>query len=96
MGTSFRSFQPYGPAAALDAMADARVEETRTGELTRANWLPDTLEDAAAAGLTDIDTTQAIRTPDRWPVLGDPAGCATRRSAELAGQQRSAGRREGA
>jgi uncharacterized protein len=60
IGTSFRSFQPDGPAAALDAMAAARVEETRTGELTRANWLPDTVEDAAAAGLTDIDTTQAI------------------------------------
>jgi uncharacterized protein len=60
IGTSFRSFQPGGPAAALDAMAAARVEETRTGELTRENWLPDTVEDAAAAGLTDIDTTQAI------------------------------------
>ncbi|WP_129787959.1 alpha/beta hydrolase [Promicromonospora panici] len=60
MGTSFRGFQPDGPAAALDDMADARTEEARTGELTRANWLPDTLEDAAAAGLTDIDTTQAI------------------------------------
>jgi uncharacterized protein len=60
IGTSFRSFQPDGPAEALDGMAAARVEETRTGELARANWLPDTVEDAAAAGLTDIDTTQAI------------------------------------
>jgi hypothetical protein len=60
IGASFRSFQTDGPAAALDAMADARLEETRAGELTRVNWLPDTLEDAAAAGLTDIDTTQAI------------------------------------
>lgn len=60
IGASFRGFQPDGPASALDAMADARTEETRTGELTRANWLPDTLKDAAAAGLTDIDTTQAI------------------------------------
>jgi fermentation-respiration switch protein FrsA (DUF1100 family) len=60
MGTSFRGFQPDGPAAALDAMADARTKEARTGDLTRENWLPDTLEDAAAAGLTDIDTTQAI------------------------------------
>jgi fermentation-respiration switch protein FrsA (DUF1100 family) len=60
IGTSFRGFQPDGPVAALDAMADARTEEARTGELTRENWLPDTLEDAAAAGLTDIDTTQAI------------------------------------
>jgi uncharacterized protein len=60
MGTSFRGFQPDGPVFALDTMADARIEETRTGELTRVNWLPDTLTDAAKAGLTDIDTTQAI------------------------------------
>lgn len=60
MGTAFRSFQPDGAAAALDTMADARIEETRSGELTRVNWLPDTLEEAAAVGLTDIDTTQAI------------------------------------
>jgi fermentation-respiration switch protein FrsA (DUF1100 family) len=60
IGSAFRSFQPDGPAAALDALADARTEETRAGELSRVNWLPDTLDDAAAAGLTDIDTTQAI------------------------------------
>ncbi|GAA2108472.1 alpha/beta hydrolase [Streptomyces synnematoformans] len=60
MGTSFRSFQPDGPVAALQAMAGARTEEARTGVPARTNWLPDTLADAAAAGLTDIDTTQAI------------------------------------
>ncbi|AXB41606.1 alpha/beta hydrolase [Amycolatopsis albispora] len=60
MGTSFRGFQPDGPVAALDAMAAARLGETRTGELTRVNWLPDTLAEAAAAGLSDVDTTQAI------------------------------------
>ncbi|SES38821.1 alpha/beta hydrolase [Lentzea albida] len=60
MGASFRGFQPDGPVAALDAMAAARTEENRTGELTRLNWLPDTLSDAEAAGLTDLDTTQAI------------------------------------
>ncbi|MBN6040255.1 alpha/beta hydrolase [Amycolatopsis sp. 195334CR] len=60
MGTSFRGFQPEGPAAALDAMAAARLEENRTGELARLNWLPDTLDEAAVAGLTDVDTTQAI------------------------------------
>ncbi|WP_419995777.1 alpha/beta hydrolase [Streptomyces boninensis] len=60
MGTSFRSFQPDGPAAALDALADTRTAEARSGGMTRVNWMPDTLEDAAAAGLTDIDTTQAI------------------------------------
>ncbi|MBT2411011.1 alpha/beta hydrolase [Streptomyces sp. ISL-12] len=60
IGTAFRGFQPDGPATALDALADARTEEIRSGEPARVNWLPDTLEDAAAAGLTDIDTTQAI------------------------------------
>ncbi|MGI5143141.1 MULTISPECIES: alpha/beta hydrolase [unclassified Streptomyces] len=60
MGTSFRSFQPDGPAAALERMAEARTEESRSGEPARVNWLPDTLEEAAAAGMTDIDTTQAI------------------------------------
>jgi hypothetical protein len=37
MGTSFRSFHPEGAAIALDAMARARTEEIRTGELTRDN-----------------------------------------------------------
>ncbi len=60
IGSAFRSFQPEGPAAALDALAGTRTEETHSGELSRVNWLPDTLDDAAAAGLTDIDTTQAI------------------------------------
>ncbi|GLY39010.1 alpha/beta hydrolase [Amycolatopsis sp. NBRC 101858] len=60
IGTAFRGFQPGGPAAALDAMAAARTQENRTGELNRANWLPDTLDDARAAGSTDVDTTQAI------------------------------------
>ncbi|GHI98751.1 alpha/beta hydrolase [Streptomyces olivaceus] len=66
MGISFRGFQSGSPAAALDALADARIEEARTGETGRVNWLPDTPEDAAAAGLTDIDTTEAVtyyRTP---------------------------------
>lgn len=60
MGTSFRGFQPDGPVAALEAMATARTEENRTGELGRESWLPDTLGDAEAAGITDVDTTQAI------------------------------------
>lgn len=60
MGAAFRGFQPDGPAAALDALAEARTRENRTGELSRVNWLPDTLAEAAAAGLTDLDTTQAI------------------------------------
>ncbi|WP_305788396.1 alpha/beta hydrolase [Symbioplanes lichenis] len=60
IGASFRGFQPDGPAAALDAMARARIEETRTGELTRQQWLPDTMADAKQAGITDVDLLQAI------------------------------------
>lgn len=68
MGESWRSsgFSPDGPAAALDDLADARTREVKDGALTRVNWLPDTLEDAAAAGITDIDSVQAVtyyRTP---------------------------------
>ncbi|MFE5211975.1 alpha/beta hydrolase [Streptomyces sp. NPDC056600] len=60
IGTAFRGFQPNGAASALDHLADARIEESRSGEPARVNWLPDTLEEAAAVGLTDIDTIQAI------------------------------------
>ncbi|MCY1136461.1 alpha/beta hydrolase [Actinoplanes sp. Pm04-4] len=60
IGSSFRGFQADGPVAALDALAEARLEEVRTGVLTRENWLPDTLEDAEAAGVTDVDLLQAI------------------------------------
>ncbi|MFI5715510.1 alpha/beta hydrolase [Nocardia sp. NPDC051750] len=66
MGAAFRSFTPNGPAAALDELAEARTREVLAGQLNRVNWLPDTLADAQAAGITDIDTTQAItyyRTP---------------------------------
>jgi fermentation-respiration switch protein FrsA (DUF1100 family) len=60
MGTSWRSaaFSPDGPVAALDELAAARI----TGEdLDRLSWLPDTLDDAEAAGIDDIDTLQTIR-----------------------------------
>jgi fermentation-respiration switch protein FrsA (DUF1100 family) len=60
IGAAFRAFSPDGPAAALDHLADARTEEVRSEEAYRVNWLPDTLEDATAAGLTDIDTLQAV------------------------------------
>lgn len=66
IGSAFRGFQPEGAANALDALARARTEESARGESDVVNWLPDTLEDAAAMGFTDIDTTQAItyyRTP---------------------------------
>lgn len=68
MGNTWRSeaFAPEGPAAALDRLAAERTDEVLGGELGRHNWLPDTPEDAEAAGVTDIDNTQAIeyyRTP---------------------------------
>lgn len=68
MGESWRSqaFAPDGPAAAADDLAAARTHEVAAGTLTRLQWLPDTPEAAQAAGVTDIDTTQAItyyRTP---------------------------------
>ncbi|MCE0762377.1 alpha/beta hydrolase [Pseudonocardia kujensis] len=61
IGTSFRSFQPDGPAAALDALAAARLAENRTGELGRERWLPDTPAEADDLGVTDVDTMKAIR-----------------------------------
>lgn len=66
IGEAFRGFQPDGAAKSLDALAAARIDETARGVADIVNWLPDTLDDAAAMGLTDIDTTRAItyyRTP---------------------------------
>jgi uncharacterized protein len=66
MGDAFRGFQADGPVAALDALAEQRRGEVQSGELHRDNWLPDTPEEADAAGITDLDMRQAItyyRTP---------------------------------
>jgi len=60
LGEAFRGLQSDGPVAALDALATARTRENRTGDLARVRWLPDTTEEAAAAGMTDLDTTQAV------------------------------------
>ncbi|MFG1926465.1 alpha/beta hydrolase [Cryptosporangium sp. NPDC048952] len=68
MGSAWRSpaFAPDGPAAALDELAAARTKDVADGTLERVNWLPDTVDEAEAAGITDIDTMQAMtyyRTP---------------------------------
>lgn len=68
IGDAWRSvgFAPDGPAVALDGMATVRTREVQAKQPGRVNWLPDTLEDAAAAGIGDIDNIQAItyyRTP---------------------------------
>jgi hypothetical protein len=52
---SIRGFQADGLAVALDVVAGAPLEETRTGVLTRENWLPETMVEADTAGVTDID-----------------------------------------
>lgn len=66
IGTSFRSFATDGVVAELDALAAARTEEVLDDRLERTAWLPETVEEAEAAGIADIDTVQAItyyRTP---------------------------------
>ena len=62
VGEAFRSaaFAPEGPVEALDELARQRIDEVANGEPERVNWLPDTLEDAATLGITDVDTLQAI------------------------------------
>lgn len=73
MGAAWRSsvFSPDGPVAALDALARSRRDDLVVGRDTRVDWLPDTLEDARALGITDVDTGQAIRYY-RTPRGGNP------------------------
>lgn len=57
---------PAGAAAALDQLARARTHELVDGVDDRVPWLPDTMDEALQAGITDIDILQAItyyRTP---------------------------------
>ncbi len=71
IGEAFRGsgFSPDGAAVALDGLAASRATEVARGELVRVKWLPETPDEAVAAGLTDIDSTQAVRfyrTPRGW------------------------------
>lgn len=61
IGTAFRDAQEQGPASALDDLAAERRRDAASGEPSRRAWLPDTLAEAEDAGITDIDTLQAIR-----------------------------------
>ena len=62
IGGAFRGSvsAPGSLGAALDDLAHLRAEEVADGEPARVNWLPDTLDDAAALGITDVDTLQAV------------------------------------
>ncbi|MDD7965352.1 alpha/beta hydrolase [Actinomycetospora lemnae] len=86
IGGAFRAMAaatPAGVAGTLDALAAAPVD-VADGEGARQPWLPDTVEDARAAGVTDVDLLQAVayyRTPrghhprstNRRHVRSDPA-----------------------
>ncbi|MDD7935720.1 alpha/beta hydrolase [Actinomycetospora straminea] len=86
IGGAFRAAAaatPEGVAGTLDALAKLTLADV-TGADARRPWLPDTPEDARAAGVTDVDLLQAVeyyRTPrghhprstNRRHVRSDPA-----------------------
>ncbi|MGF7146725.1 hypothetical protein FHS96_000334 [Sphingomonas zeicaulis] len=68
IGRAFRQNEntPNAVEDVLEAVARQRTAEARGAAVRRDNWLPDTPEDAAAAGITDRDMLDAIdfyRTP---------------------------------
>ena len=68
MGRAFRQAQSEANAvtATLAAVAEQRTAEARGAEHRRDPWIPDSLEEAEAAGVNDPDTLDAItyyRTP---------------------------------
>lgn len=55
-----------GVVSALEAVGKQRTAEARGGAPRREKWIPDTLDEARAVGITDPDTFQAVeyyRTP---------------------------------
>ena len=61
-----RAWRQAMPPELLEQVGQQRTREARGGELRRENWIPDTLEEAKAMGITDPDTLQAVdyyRTP---------------------------------
>jgi fermentation-respiration switch protein FrsA (DUF1100 family) len=64
IGRAFREgarSAPGGVVAALDEVGQQRTIAARGGEEMRIPWIPDTLEDAHAQGISDVDLLQAIR-----------------------------------
>ena len=45
----------------LEAVGEQRTLEARGGAAARAPWIPDSLEEAGAAGVTDVDLLEAVR-----------------------------------
>lgn len=62
-----RAYRADGAAVAtLEAVGAQRTAEARGGDPLRINWLPDTPEERDAAGITALDTSEAVdyyRTP---------------------------------
>jgi len=68
IGRAFRQAMPTPGAVAnlLDAVGQQRTLEARGGEPRREKWIPDSLEETKALGITDPDTLEAVayyRTP---------------------------------
>lgn len=68
LGRAFRQASDSADAVVqtLEAVGAARTGEARAGEPVRNPWIPDTLEGAKAAGITDRDVLEAVefyRTP---------------------------------
>lgn len=68
LGRAIRQAQlsPDAVIETLEAVGQQRTTEARGGELRRDPWIPDTLEEAQVAGITDRDVLEAVdyyRTP---------------------------------
>ena len=68
IGNAFRQMAAAngGVSRALESVANQAIAEAHGATASRATWVPDSLEDAQAAGLNDIDLIQAVtfyRTP---------------------------------
>jgi len=62
IGRALRQMQPLADALkTLDAVGRQRTIEARGGAQRRDPWIPDTLEEARAAGVTDPDVLDAVR-----------------------------------
>jgi fermentation-respiration switch protein FrsA (DUF1100 family) len=64
IGRAFRDgarSTPGGVAGALGELGQQRAAVARGAEEVRIPWIPDSLDDAAAQGISDVDLMQAIR-----------------------------------
>lgn len=62
IGAAFRRMLPEAERmATLEAVGAQRTREARGGEARREPWIPDSLAEAEAAGISDPDTLQAVR-----------------------------------